>query len=290
MLNFSIPGTGSSGHLGGGLILTILLGPWAGFLVMSSVLAVQAVFFADGGLLAFGCNVLNLGFFTCFVAYPLVYKNLAKEGASFFRQSVAAIFAAIIGLQLGAFGVVLETVLSGKTELPFGTFVLLMQPIHLAIGLIEGIVTAAVIAFVKKASPALLDQPIKKTSTLSTPSKNLVIGFAIATVLAGTVFAWFASSDPDGLEWAINKTAGTTEPTAESRIHRTATDLKASTAIMPDYEFKNGEPEKEAASVWPNVNAGTSVSGIVGSALTLLLAGLIGLGIRLFARRGKKPQ
>ncbi len=61
MINFTIPGTGSSGHLGGGMILAILLGPHAAFLVMASVLTVQALFFADGGLLALGCNIWNLG-------------------------------------------------------------------------------------------------------------------------------------------------------------------------------------------------------------------------------------
>jgi cobalt/nickel transport system permease protein len=61
MINFTIPGTGSSGHLGGGMILAILLGPYAGFLTMASVLAVQALFFADGGLMALGCNIFNLG-------------------------------------------------------------------------------------------------------------------------------------------------------------------------------------------------------------------------------------
>src|SRR5665811_1437827 len=79
MLNFTIPGTGSSGHLGGGLILTILLGPYAAFLVMASVLTVQALFFADGGLLALGCNVFNLAFFPAFIAYPLIYKKLVGE-------------------------------------------------------------------------------------------------------------------------------------------------------------------------------------------------------------------
>ena len=74
MLNFTIPGTGSSGHLGGGLILAILLGPEAAFLTIASVLGVQALFFADGGLLALGCNIFNLGFSPAFVAYPLFKK------------------------------------------------------------------------------------------------------------------------------------------------------------------------------------------------------------------------
>src|SRR5512137_2856977 len=77
MINFTIPATGSSGHLGGGLLLTILLGPYAAFLVVASVLVVQALFFADGGLLALGCNIFNLGFLPAFVAYPLCYRPLA---------------------------------------------------------------------------------------------------------------------------------------------------------------------------------------------------------------------
>jgi cobalt/nickel transport system permease protein len=80
MINFSIPGTGSSGHLGGGLILTVLLGPYAAFIVIASVLTVQALFFADGGLLALGCNIFNLGVFPAFVAYPLIYRIIGKQG------------------------------------------------------------------------------------------------------------------------------------------------------------------------------------------------------------------
>ncbi|MGE5541612.1 MAG: energy-coupling factor ABC transporter permease, partial [Bacillota bacterium] len=113
MINFSIPGTGSSGHLGGGMLLAVLLGPHAGFLVMACILLIQALFFADGGLLAYGCNVFNLGFYTCFVAYPLIYKWFTRKGVSpkaILRGSMAS---AIVGLQMGAFGVVLETLLSG---------------------------------------------------------------------------------------------------------------------------------------------------------------------------------
>src|SRR5674476_1389352 len=80
MLNIAIPGTGSSGHLGGALILAILLGPEAAFLVIASVLAVQALFFADGGLLALGCNIFNLGFFPAFIAYPLIYRKIVGRG------------------------------------------------------------------------------------------------------------------------------------------------------------------------------------------------------------------
>ena len=156
MINFSIPGTGSSGHLGGGLILAVLLGPYAAFLVIASVLTVQAFFFMDGGLLALGCNIFNLGFFPAFVAYPLIYRAIAgaKHGTS--RAWMAAIVAAVAGLQMGALSVVLETRASGIAELPFVTFILMMLPIHLAIGIVEGLATIAVIAVVARARPEAL--------------------------------------------------------------------------------------------------------------------------------------
>ena len=77
MINFTIPATGSSGHLGGGLLLAILLGPYAAFLTIASVLVVQSLFFADGGILALGCNIFNLGFFPAFIAYPFIYRKIA---------------------------------------------------------------------------------------------------------------------------------------------------------------------------------------------------------------------
>src|SRR4030043_1755777 len=109
MINFTIPATGSSGHLGGGMILAILLGPYAAFLTMASVLTVQALFFADGGLLALGCNIFNLGFFPCFIAYPFIYKKIVGEQPTKGRILLGAILSAVLGLQLGALGVVFET-------------------------------------------------------------------------------------------------------------------------------------------------------------------------------------
>ena len=122
MINFSIPATGSSGHLGGGILLSSLLGPYGGFLTMASILLIQALFFGDGGLLAYGCNVFNLGFFTCFVAYPLLFRPITQGKITAGRITAASLLSAVIGLQLGALAVVVQTVLSGNTELPFDTF------------------------------------------------------------------------------------------------------------------------------------------------------------------------
>ncbi len=95
MINFTIPATGSSGHLGGGMLLAILLGPYAAFLVIASVLVVQALFFADGGLLALGCNIFNLGFFPAFIAYPLIYKKIVKGEITKGKLALGASLAAI---------------------------------------------------------------------------------------------------------------------------------------------------------------------------------------------------
>ena len=145
MINYTIPGTGSSGHLCGGLLLTSVLGPWAGFLSMIVILTIQCLFFADGGLLALGANVWNMAFYGCFVGYFLIYRPLmrsrcfARRGeraANRLKITLASVLGCVLTLQLGAFSVVLETTLSGITDLPFGAFCAIMQPIHLAIGLI----------------------------------------------------------------------------------------------------------------------------------------------------------
>lgn len=274
MINFTLPGTGSSGHLGGGLILAILLGPWAGFLAMASVLTVQALFFADGGLLALGCNIFNLGVPTCFIAYPLIYRPLIAASPSAHRTLAVSLLAAVAGLQLGAFAVVLETVLSGISQLPFGTFVLAMQPIHLGIGIVEGLVTAAVVTFVYKARPDFISaSELVKTSALSL--KQLALTLLVVALLTGGFVSWFASAQPDGLEWSLAKVSGKKElKSPEQGIHSTLDAWQEKTAILPDYGFKGEEGSK----------TGTSTAGIVGGFIVL---GIIG-GISLLLRKGKK--
>ena len=137
MINFTIPGTGSSGHLCGGMMLTALLGPYAAFLTMIGVLLIQCLLFADGGLLALGCNIWNMAFYGCFLGYFLFWRPMMKKGMSRGKIVGASILGCVVTLQLGAFSVALETLASGITDLPFSVFVATMQPIHLAIGLVE---------------------------------------------------------------------------------------------------------------------------------------------------------
>ncbi len=281
MINFSIPGTGSSGHLCGGLMLAILLGPYAAFLVIASVLTIQAFFFADGGLLALGCNIFNMGFLSIFVAYPL-YRALVKGRHGTSRAWAASVVAAVAGLLLGAFCVVLETTASGISELPFDTFVFMMLPIHLAIGIVEGLATATVVSFVAQARPEIL----QGEAATGVRTRPVVVGLAVAAVIIGGAVSWFASTHPDGLEWSIAKVAGhEAVPDDGAGIHKDLADLQTKTALLPDYAFKAEGAEKDAGESWPAVNTGTSVSGLVGGSLTLGLVLLMGFALRLRPNR-----
>jgi len=286
MINFTIPGTGSSGHLGGGMILAILLGPWAAFLVMASVLMVQALFFADGGLLALGCNIFNLGVFPCFIAYPLVFRPLVGSRPGWRRLLTGSLVSAVVGLQLGAFGVVLQTLASGVSELPFRSFLLLMQPIHLAIGLVEGLVTAMVVSFVWKARPEILQAAATGGSLAEVPLHRLLVTLALFAAFVGGGLSWFASENPDGLEWAMEHVSGQeTLATPVNGLHATMAELQEKTTLLPDYGFKSAaEPASDdPAPRWSQADTGATVSGLVGGGMTLLVAA--GLGWLLKRRR-----
>jgi cobalt/nickel transport system permease protein len=284
MINFTIPGTGSSGHIGGGILLAALLGPFPALLTLASVLLIQCLFFADGGLLAYGCNVFNMGVTSCFFAFQVIFKPLIKRGKTDKPNAtryivIASIAAVVIGLQLGAFCVVLETLISGITELPFGAFFLLMQPIHLAIGVVEGIVTAGVLCYVYRVRPELLDSAIENTSIPRTLALNkILISFLVLTILVGGLLSLFASAYPDGLEWSMEKVAGTTELEREGSVYETTASVVESTAFMPDYGF-TGDEEGSAL--------GTATAGVVGSIITIVLAG--GIGFIIHTAR-KKAQ
>lgn len=273
MINFTIPVTGSSGHIGGGILLAALLGGAPALLTLSAVLVIQCLFFADGGLLALGCNIFNMGVIPCLLVYPLVFRPLLGRGIGRKRLTLAAVVAVVLGLQLGAFGVVLETTASGVTALPFGTFALLMQPIHLAIGLVEGIVTAGILCFVYQLRPELLTaDKARADGGHSLSARRVLVLFLALTVLTAGGLSAFASANPDGLEWSMERVAGTSELTASGGLFDAAAGIQDTTAILPDYADKNGK--------------GTAAAGLLGSALTFALAG--GAGIAISKSKKKK--
>lgn len=225
MINFTIPGTGSSGHIIGGVLLAALLGPWAAFLTLCSVLIVQCLVFADGGLMALGCNIINMAAMSCLVAYPLIFRPIVRKGFTSSRLMWASVLTSVAGLLLGAFLVSVETVLSGVTVLPFVTFLSVMIPIHLVIGACEGVATGLVLVFVLRNSPSLIFGDPGKTASPS--RRRALIAFAVAALVFAVAFTWIASSNPDGLEWSIERVTGNTElAPASSPV----------TAVIPDYE------------------------------------------------------
>ena len=295
MINYTIPGTGSSGHLCGGMLLSALLGPQAGFLSMVVILAIQSLFFADGGLLALGANCWNMAFYGCFVGYYLIWRPIMRgklfsvlgtKAAGRIRIILAAVLGCVLTLQLGAFSVVLETSVAGITELPFAAFVGIMQPIHLAIGLVEGLITSAVLLFVYETRPELLmdvntdQEKVRNKCSLKT---TLVI-LAVVVAVVGGGLSLVASSNPDGLEWSMfgNGEAGYSENMGLDEenygVSSSAADVAGSiqekTAVLPDYAFS----ESDSA-------VGTSVSGLVGSAVVAGAAALICLAGGFFRRK-----
>lgn len=272
MINFTIPGTGSSGHLCGGMMLSAILGPYAGFLTMIGVLLVQCLFFADGGLLALGCNIWNMAFYGCFVGALLIWRPIMKNGADKKKIILASILGCVLTLQMGAFSVTLETMLSGVTELPFTVFLAAMQPIHLAIGFVEGLITAAVLCFVYEARPEMLwgvETAGQAEGRLSYAKTFSILGIAAAVI--GGVVSLFASALPDGLEWAMERVAGTSELAAEGGAYAAAESVQSTLSFLPDYAFKGSESA-----------VGTTVSGLVGAAIVALLCIGISMAFKFF--------
>lgn len=235
MINFSIPGTGSSGHIVGGILLASLLGPWAALITLASVLIIQCLVFADGGLMALGSNILNMAVVSCLIFYPFVYKPLIKYPASVTRIMLVSVLACTLSLEAGAFLVVLETKLSGISALPFDKFMLFMMPIHLLIGIGEGLATGAAICFVQKNKPELLiGVRSKKKEKVNGELKIAAVIFSLA-VLAGILFNWIASSNPDGLEWSIMKVTGGSDIESNAVNTETFDEIQQATAVIPDY-------------------------------------------------------
>lgn len=296
MINFTIPATGSSGHLGGGLLLAILLGPHAAFLTIASVLVVQALFFADGGLLALGCNIFNLGFFPAFIAYPLLYRKIADNRPGRTGITAGAIIAGVAGLQLGAFCVVLETVASGISALPLVPFAILMQPIHLVIGIVEGVVTAAVVSFVYRARPEMMSVAKGEPLLGATPLRKVTWAFLCLALLLGGLVSGFASKNPDGLEWSVRTLTGREKLEATGiEVHGLLASMQEKLAFLPDYGFSKSGKEFTATNAVdvPQVigakkeeKPGKGVAGVAGGLLSLAVAALIAFMLKLTSTPG----
>ncbi|HEV2088549.1 MAG TPA: energy-coupling factor ABC transporter permease [Cryptosporangiaceae bacterium] len=155
MLNFPVlPGV--SGHLLGGALAVILVGPWVGALCVALVLLVQALLFADGGLSALGLNITNMAILTTVVAYGVVWTLLRVLPRTKPGLTAAAFVAALVSVVAGSQGFVLQYALGGTTSLPVGAVAGAMGGYHLLIGIGEGLITAATVGAVAAVRPDLV--------------------------------------------------------------------------------------------------------------------------------------
>lgn len=197
MLNFTVAG-GTSGHLVGAALATILLGPWAAILVMTSVVSVQALIFQDGGLLALGANIFNMGLIGVAVSYT-VFSTIRKlAGDKPWGLFVGGFSAAWLSIEIAALAAALQLALSGTS--PANIAVPAMGGIHALIGIGEGLITVGALAFLHATRRDLIEQSEKQATggvLVWVTGLMIAIGLAIASPLA--------SSHPDGLEWVAKQ-------------------------------------------------------------------------------------
>lgn len=247
MINFPVAG-GTSGHLLGGALAAIMLGPWAGMLVMTAVIAVQALLFQDGGLLVMGANILNMGLITAAIGYGL-YRGIS--GGSRIMKLIVAGVAAWLSVMAGALFTSLQLWLSGTSQLQ--VVIPAMLFVHALIGLGEAVVTVAALSFVLQARPDLLGE----NSESAKGSKGWVIaGITISLIVVS--LSPFASADPDGLERVANDLgflhAGRVAPFS----------------IIPDY----------AVPFLGRTPLSTVIAGVIGLAVVGGIIALLGQGMK----------
>ena len=197
MLNFTIIG-GTSGHLMGAALATILLGPWAAILVMTCVVGVQALIFQDGGLLALGSNIFNMGIVGVAVSY-MAYNTLRRlTGGRRWGLFASGFVAAWLSIEITALSVGLQLALSNTS--PANIAIPAMAGVHALIGIGEGLITVGALAFITSTRPDLL-----KSGERGLAGGKLVwvAGLLLALLLA--VASPLASANPDGLEWVAEQ-------------------------------------------------------------------------------------
>jgi cobalt/nickel transport system permease protein len=167
MINFPVVG-GTSGHLLGAVLAAILLGPWAGTLVMASVIAVQALLFQDGGLLAMGANIVNMGLVGTIGGYAIYRLLCGLFGGEERGRYPAAAMAAWSAVMLGALAMSLELAASGTS--PLVVVLPAMLGTHAVIGVGEAIITVAALALIRGARPDLLELRDARPSTTLAPA------------------------------------------------------------------------------------------------------------------------
>ncbi len=244
MLNFTVAG-GTSGHLLGAALATILIGPWPAVLIMTCVVSVQALVFQDGGLLALGANLFNMAVVGVFVAWG-VYRLIRKiTPDARWSRLLAGFLAAWASIEIASLAAAIQLALSGTS--PANVAIPAMAGIHAIIGLGEGLITVGALTFLMAVRPGLLDG-----QSAPGESRLVWIGGLVAAVLLA-VLSPLASAHPDGLEWVAEQTGFL--DTAQGPAYE----------IIPDYVLPGIS----------NAAAATILAGILGAGIVLTAAWLV---------------
>ncbi len=237
-INFPVLG-GTSGHLLGGALAAIVLGPWSAVLVMAAVIGLQGLLFQDGGLLVMGWNIMNMGVLTAFTGaavYRLVRDWLGDGQATLILGGAAG---AWLSVMVAALATSLELAASGTS--PLNIVLPAMLGVHSLIGIGEAIITVGALLLIYTTRPDLLQQGASASGQKS--STWVAAGLVIALIVA--FFSFTTSSDPDGLE-RVAKDQGFLETTLEPIYN-----------LLPDYTISFIENEMVSGIV--AVIAGTLV-------------------------------
>ncbi len=255
MLNFAVAG-GTSGHLMGAAIATILMGPWAAILIMTSVISIQALIFQDGGLLVLGANIFNMAIVGVAVAY-MAYRTVLRIAGNVKRGILIGGFvAAWFSIEIASLSVAMQLVFSGTS--PAKLAIPAMAGVHALIGIGEGLITVGALAFLLSARPDL----VKFGETRPVGGRLVwVVGLLVALVLA--IASPLASTRPDGLEWLAMQNGFFDR--AQAPLYR----------IFPDYLFPGVSHEALA----------TIAAGILGTAIVLGVS----LGVA-YSRRNRRTS
>jgi cobalt/nickel transport system permease protein len=288
MVNFQLPAMpGTSGHMVGAVLLAIILGPHAGVLVICSVVIIQCLIFQDGGLLALGCNIINMALVPGYLGYYL-YSSFTAGSFSSLRTYIGTMLACMVAIEAGAVLVPIEAALSGVLVVPFSVFLITMLGVHFLVGFVEGLITVAVLAYLQQVRPDIVTGSLKGKIRLSRTAVLATLAMFAMVTAAG--LSLFASAMPDGLEWsyADRPDQPEFEPVVSNKDSTiTAVDyFQDKYSLLPDYSVRTAKLGK-VSDEKTNLSAGwTSFAGVAGSAITMLTVWLVA---RLLRKR-QTPQ
>jgi cobalt/nickel transport system permease protein len=246
MVNFPV-GPTVSGHLLGGVLASVMLGPWAGAVVIAAVLIVQCFLFADGGVTALGANFINMGLVGSaggYAIYAAIRRAISGQKGILIGAMLAAWFSVL--LAAGAFSI--ELAAAGRRD-DFFRVLSWMALVHAAIGFGEAIITGMVVRFLLLRRPDLFEPADEHTTELAAGNpwvQTIVAGLGISMAVAAFL-APFASDKPDGLEWVGEKFG----------FVREAPPVSPLPAPLPDYQLPLPGLE--------HVKLATAVAGLLGT-------------------------